>query len=187
MANFTEKAIADTFVEMLNERPLDKITVRELSERCGISRNTFYYHFHDVYDLLDSILRAEEARLLANLDTISTLRQALSQAFQFVTENWQAIRHVYNSVSRDSLSQYLFNAASMNMRRYLEGQRAGLDVSDRDFDDLVRLYACMIEGVVLNGLREGISQDAEEFIANAVRLLEGTARMALENASRGMG
>ena len=53
MANYTHKAILQTFDEMLMEMPFEKITVSALVARCEISSNTFYYHFQDIYDLLD--------------------------------------------------------------------------------------------------------------------------------------
>ena len=70
MSNLTEKAIQEAFVKLLNERPLDKITVREIAGECGINRNTFYYHYHDIYDLLESLLHLEEKRIVANVATI---------------------------------------------------------------------------------------------------------------------
>lgn len=45
--------IADTFTHMLETEDLDKITVKSLIEKCQISRQTFYYHFHDIMDVLD--------------------------------------------------------------------------------------------------------------------------------------
>ena len=53
MALLTQKAILSTFEEMLEEMPFDKITVSALVRRCGVSSNTFYYHYQDIYDLLD--------------------------------------------------------------------------------------------------------------------------------------
>lgn len=48
MANFTRKAIKDTFLKLLNQRPLTQITVKDIVEDCGINRNSFYYHFEDL-------------------------------------------------------------------------------------------------------------------------------------------
>ena len=47
MANFTEKAIKDTFMDLLNRKTINKITIKEISEECGIKRNSFYYHYKD--------------------------------------------------------------------------------------------------------------------------------------------
>ena len=52
MASFTRKAIMDSCLRLLEERPVDKITVKDIVEDCGINRNTFYYHFHDKYHLI---------------------------------------------------------------------------------------------------------------------------------------
>ena len=59
MAQYTQKAIIETFEKMLIEMPFDKITVSALVRRCEISSNTFYYHYSDIYDLLDVWLRGE--------------------------------------------------------------------------------------------------------------------------------
>ena len=48
MPAFTKKAIADSFLKLLREKPLDKITIKDIVEDCGINRNTFYYHFEDI-------------------------------------------------------------------------------------------------------------------------------------------
>ena len=53
MALYTKKAIMRTFQQMLEEMPFDKITVSALVRRCEISSNTFYYHYQDIYALLD--------------------------------------------------------------------------------------------------------------------------------------
>ena len=48
MANFTKQAIETAFLQLLNEKPLNKISVRDIVEKCGINRNSFYYHFQDI-------------------------------------------------------------------------------------------------------------------------------------------
>ncbi len=184
MSHLTEKAIQEAFVKLLNERPLDKITVREIAGECGINRNTFYYHYHDMYDLLETLFVLEEQRIVANVDTIQTLQQSFEESMRFVLVNRQAVYHVFNSVSRDVLTSYLYNAAEICMRGYIENQCEGLDLDEKDLNDLVFLYASMLEGAVINIMREGLTRDVEDLIANAIRMLEGTVRMALENSCR---
>ena len=52
MANLTERAMAQALSKLLETRTLDKITIRDITDECGLTRNTFYYHFHDVYELM---------------------------------------------------------------------------------------------------------------------------------------
>ena len=53
MAHATKQLLANALKKKLNQKTLDKITVTELAEDCGVNRQTFYYNFQDIYDLLD--------------------------------------------------------------------------------------------------------------------------------------
>lgn len=184
MTHLTERAIRESFMKLLNERPLDKITVREIAADCGISRNTFYYHYRDIYDLLDATFALEEERMLADMRDVSTMRQGFVEATRFALENRRAVYHVYNSVSRDTLTRYLYNAAAIHMRKYIVSQCEGELPCEQDLNDLVFLFASMIEGVIINVMREGLTRDVETLIDNATRLLDGVVKLALENSGK---
>ena len=62
MTQFTSKAIEESFIRLLNERPLDKITIKDIVDDCGISRNTFYYHFQDITALLEQAGQSDAAQ-----------------------------------------------------------------------------------------------------------------------------
>lgn len=53
MANTTKRMLALCLKNQLTHTTLDNITIRELTDEAGVSRKTFYYHFHDIYDLLE--------------------------------------------------------------------------------------------------------------------------------------
>ena len=56
MASFTKKAIRDSFVKLLNEKSLSQITIRDIVDDCGVNRNTFYYYYQDLPQLMESIV-----------------------------------------------------------------------------------------------------------------------------------
>ena len=47
----TKRSIINSFLELRSRKPLEKITVKELSEKAEINKATFYLHYHDIYDL----------------------------------------------------------------------------------------------------------------------------------------
>lgn len=53
MSQITKRALEQSLKNLLREKPLSKITVTDITEDCGISRMTFYYHFKDIYDLVE--------------------------------------------------------------------------------------------------------------------------------------
>ena len=75
--NRTRRGLSAALRELLREGPLGQLRVRELTERCGLRRQSFYYHFNDVYDLFDWSVRQERALLLERLENCLAWRQAL--------------------------------------------------------------------------------------------------------------
>lgn len=67
MPNFTERAIKESFVRLLNEKPLSQISVRMIAEDCGIHRNSFYYHYRDIPSLIEDIVKDEVGALIENI------------------------------------------------------------------------------------------------------------------------
>ena len=64
MASFTKKAIRDSFVKLLNEKPLSQITIRDIVDDCGVNRNTFYYYYQDLPQLVESIVDEDAERMI---------------------------------------------------------------------------------------------------------------------------
>ena len=99
MTQFTSKAIEESFIRLLNERPLDKITIKDIVDDCGISRNTFYYHFQDITALLEHVLNADVERVLSQHLDMDSWEDGFISAARFALENKRLVYHIYNSVS----------------------------------------------------------------------------------------
>lgn len=187
MSKFTEQAIIAAFLDELSEKPFDKITVTGIVKRCGINRNTFYYHYHDVYELVEDLFKTETERVIGNLSDDDSIVEAFTRAISFVLENKQAITHVYQSVSSDNVNQFLIDAASACLRPYVEEQasdlasESGATVPTEAIDRVTYLYACMLQGIVVNMLRTDSFEDAADVVGDAVRALEGSIKGALAN------
>ena len=57
MSEITKKALATSLKKLLSKKELSKITIANITNDCGVNRQTFYYHFKDVYDLLEDIFK----------------------------------------------------------------------------------------------------------------------------------
>ena len=108
MTNTTKLALEESLKHLLLKKPLDKITINNLTADCGISRMTFYYHFKDIYDLVEWCC-LEDARIaLQDKKTSSTWHEGLLQIFDAVMENKPFILNVYRCVGRERIENYLF-------------------------------------------------------------------------------
>lgn len=119
MANYTQKLIIDTFNEMLDRMPFDKITVTALIKECQIGRNTFYYHYQDIYELLDEALAQW---LEAHIESTSAQSwQDVAKAILYsCIDHKKRIYNVYNSLSRDQICFYVFERISSAVSMYME-------------------------------------------------------------------
>ena len=100
MASFTRKAIEEAFLKLLDARPLNQITVKDIVEECGVNRNTFYYHFQDIPTLIKDIFTERAEALLKQRPDYASLEDALDEAVQMVIKNKRIVYHLYRSADR---------------------------------------------------------------------------------------
>lgn len=180
MAQFTKKAIAESLIKMLNEKPLDKITVKAVVEDCGINRNTFYYHFEDIPTLVKCILDAETEKVLLGTDDIDSWEDGFIAAAQFALQNKKFVYHIYNSVRREEVERYLNNIAGEVMRRYVETASAGISVKEDDKKLIVDFYKQALVGMVREWLDSGMKYDPELLIRRVGVILKGNIEASLQ-------
>ena len=112
MINQTKQILEESLKKLMLQKPLDKITIRDLTEDCGISRMAFYYHFKDIYDLVEWSCLEDATHALAGKKTYDTWSEGLVQIFDAVYENKPFILNAYRCISRDQIESFLFHLTS---------------------------------------------------------------------------
>ena len=101
MSGFTKQAIQVSFLKLLDTYPLRDITVRMITEDCGINRKSFYYHYQDIPALLEQILADQAAALVASYQSVRSLEECLSAVLEKLIANKRRVQNIYCSVNRD--------------------------------------------------------------------------------------
>ena len=117
--NSTKLALEASLKNLLLKKPVDKITITDLTNDCGITRMAFYYHFKDIYDLVEWSCYEDASRALQGKKTYETWQEGLMQIFEAVMENKPFIMNVYHALSREQIENYLFRLTRdliMNVR-----------------------------------------------------------------------
>lgn len=182
MAQFTKRAIMVCFIQMLNERPLDKISVTDIAERCGINRNTFYYYYCDIYALVKELFTAEAQRIAEKDLTCDTWQDVCMEALEFVRENRRAVYHLFHSNHRDLLENYLYDVAHLEMVNFIRRTAQDLPVREEDVESLALFYTSALVGLSTRWLQDGMKADVEEILENIGRLIVGNLRLSLERS-----
>ena len=106
MPSFTKKAIMESFLHLMEKKPLDKLTVRDIVDDCGINRNTFYYYFQDIYAVLEEYCDQIVADLPQEGSIIDTVSALYNRIEQFVSEHRRAAKSLAFSLGFEGLDRY---------------------------------------------------------------------------------
>ena len=162
MSNLTKNAIKGSFLKLLNERPLGKITVKDIVTDCGINRNSFYYHYQDIPSLIEEIIREETDKIIQQYPTISNFEECLTIATGFILNNRKAIYHIYHSVNRDIFEHYLWKSCHYVVATYINAAFSDFKVEEKDKNIIIQFYKCQIFGQILEWLDGGMKSDIIE-------------------------
>ena len=168
MANFTERAIIETLNEMLKVHTIDKITVKDLTEACGISRNTFYYHFHDIYDVLTKYFVEQTEAILNAHDDEESWENNFFDELRFFYENKTAINHIYKSVDRETLDRFVDTVVYDFVR--------GIVAAD--------FYKNALQGAVISWIDSDMKESPEELAHLFNSVFDGTIKELLNSIER---
>ena len=159
MANFTKKAIKETFISMLEERPLSDITVKDIVEKCEINRNTFYYHYQDIPMLIEEIVKEEAEQILEKYPSVSTIVECFDALIEFTSHRKRAIMHIYLSVNREVFERNLIAVTEFFVSNYVNTALNNEDIGETDKKTVIDYYKCVCFGLVLNWLNTGMTDE----------------------------
>ena len=178
MSQTTKRALAASLKALLAQKPLSKITIADITEDCGISRMTFYYHFQDIYDLLRWLLEHETGEALGGAED---WQAALLDAFRYIRDNHMVIYHIYRSAGRDNLLGCPFySLARAIASASLEREARELRLPEADADFLTDFYMYAIAGVMMGWFAGDMREEPEELVGRLSRLLEGEFHRSAE-------
>lgn len=180
---YTRKVIRETFLQMLGEMPLDKITVKDIVLRCNINRNTFYYHYADIYAVLTEVLEMDLQRVIDEYNDTMSWEESCLSAARMALDNKRAVYHIYNSIRREKLERYMYGVAGSVMTRYVEHVSAGIPASEGDKRIIARLYQSAMTEMVIQWIIGGMKEDPEVAIRRIGQLFDGNIVMSLKRSA----
>ncbi len=134
MSTSTKEALAGALKQLMNVKPIGKITVKDLVEICGVNRQTFYYHFDDVYDLLEWVFEEDANRVLPHKVVYEHWREDVMVFMEYLKENSAFTLNVYNSNSRLYMLRYLEEKMEACIRSFAVIVSEGQNIDRQDFE-----------------------------------------------------
>ncbi len=179
MSQITKKALEESLKKLLLQKPLNKITVSDITEDCGINRMTFYYHFKDIYDLVEWSCLEDASKALSGKKTYNTWQEGYLNIFEAVKENKPFIENVYNSVSREQVENYLYKLTFKLLEDVVEEQARGMSILKEDRYFIANFYKYAFVGLMLEWIKDGMKQDPKLIVDKLSLTIQGNIKDAL--------
>lgn len=181
MTNATKAALEASLKKLLLKKPLDKITINDLTTDCGISRMAFYYHFKDIYDLVEWSCLEDATQALQGKKTYETWQDGLLQIFEAVLENKPFIMNVYHSVNREQIETYLFHLTHDLLYGVVQEKAKGTGISEADQNFIADFYKYSFTGVMLDWIKDGMKADYHVIAEKMHCTVEGNVVNSIRN------
>ena len=185
VAQTTKRALEASLKKLLLRKPLNKITINDITEDCGVNRMTFYYHFKDIYDLVDWILVEDATEALEGHQDFETWSDAFRDMLEKVQANRVLVLNVYRSISREQVEQYLYKMLDPLLRMFVE--RENIPVQEEDKQFIIDFYKYALVGMVLEWIRKDMKTDPVLLTQRLNKLLHGGIRRTLLKFQAGGG
>lgn len=174
MSQVTKRALEQSLKNLLLKKPLTKITVGDITEDCGINRMTFYYHFKDIYDLVEWSCLEDAKRALEEKKTYDTWQQGFLQIFKAVQENKPFILNVYRCVHREQVEKYLQPLVDQLLLDVINEEATGVIVRDEDKQFIAKVYSYMFIGLMLDWIKDDMREDPKQIVDNLSKVIKGS-------------
>lgn len=185
MSSLTKQAIIDCTLSLAEQKSLKKITVNDIVKACGITRNTFYYYFHDIYDVLDQCLSEELNKLHGCAH--EEYDHAIFDLIEYVCMYKKVWRNLYKTVGQENLQRNIMRKVHVLFKDYISSQ-ATVTPSNEDMEIICAFFEEALFGVLvrwLDGDPASIStpEEMHQFTERIRVLFKGVIPLLLENSN----
>lgn len=184
MLKNAKEAFAESLKKMLEKKTLDHITVKDIVEDCGVSRQAFYYHFTDIYDLVEWIFIEEASAALANNRDIDTWQQGYCRVLERLRDNRNLVVNSYRSISREYLETFMYQVLYQVIYPVVEEQAAGMDVEKKHKEFIAHFYSLAVVAMGLDWVRTGMKENPGEISEQVAALVKGDFKKALRKYAK---
>ena len=181
LREITKEKLATALISAMEEKALDKITVKEIIEKAEVNRKTFYYYFPDIYGLLEWVISRESNKLVSEIQNNSDYEKALKDVLDSIEKHRHLLNCIKDSVGRATLERVLYQELSQLVEWAMKIGicETGVVISEKDLQILTELSISDIWRLLLLYFQKEISYKRDEFIQFILRYLKASITAGL--------
>ncbi len=179
--NLTKKALSQALKNLMTLLPFEKITINEVTKEAGVSRNTFYYHFSDINELLEWTFDNEVVKGLESYEAIDTWKDGLMIVLNYTEENRKFCLNTFHSINRDRLEIFLFNITYHMLISIIEQTYDEKILNQNLKREIADFYGRAIVAQVIHWLTTRLEEPKEQVITRIESVTKGIIELIITN------
>ena len=170
MSDLTKQALIASFKKLLETEPFDKITISDITNDCGLSRQTFYYHCRDIFDMIRWIYNSESLNEIGGRGGYGTWQDKIRELFDYTLNNKSLILGTFNSKCRNDLVGYYMDVSIRKISDIVEMKSDG-DIAEKDKKFIASVYAYAFVGIMVDWISDGMKESSEEMVDRVYKIV----------------
>jgi hypothetical protein len=186
MSQLTRKAIMKCTLELAEKKSLKKITVKDIADECGITRSTFYYHFSDIYDVLDGVVQAKIDEF--NEEYNGEMDKVLMRFIEYSIIHRKVWANLFDARGREWLEKYVKTRIHYLALLQIRKMSEGYILSIKDVEIICSFYEEAIFGLLIRWIiKEEKAKTVDEIkdtVERIEKLFEGQLDLIISNMKK---
>ena len=172
----TKRALANSLKELTKNNSLEKITIKDISEHCGVNRQTFYYHFHDKFDLINWIYYSEAVESISDYSNYDHWSKAIHKIFIYLSNNKTFYIKALKMDGQNSFSNYLFNITHEIIKKVVDDtvQTQEMNVTEKEKNFVADFYTHALTGLTVQWIKDGLQETPESLTERIRDMIDGS-------------
>lgn len=171
--DITKEMIANGLKELMLKNSFSSISINDISKQCKISRNTFYYHFKDKYEVISWIFYKEIEPIIGKPIEISSWSQGLVKLCRYMQDNKEFYLCALKIQGQNCFSECLMEFYQELINEMLLNAKTDKILSEKDIKVIARFYSHALIGIIMDWANEGMKTDPEHFVMVFEKIITG--------------
>lgn len=170
MSDLTKQALVASFKKLLETKEFDRITISDVTNDCDLSRQTFYYHFRDLFDMIKWIYNTETINGKAYREAYESWQEEIRSLFEYSLNNKALVIGTFNSKCKNNLIGYYMDVSNRKIAEIVDIKSEG-SINDKDRKFISSVYAYAFVGIMVDWISEGMSESTDEMVDRIYKII----------------
>ena len=178
-ADLTKRALSDAFSELLKEKPFEQITVTEIARKAGLNRQTFYYHFRDLYDLIAFSVKRRVHAILPDIESMQDWELDLVTVLNALSDERDSVYKLGHSLDQGYVKRFMREHVSDLVGSFIMRTQPEERLTEEDRQLIAQFFGAGLIDILDSWVDEGMLEPPEHLVRRLSLFLTDSIEIAV--------